>query len=178
MGGERLHGPTLLGLLIGLVGAALLFSPAGHSIDANTVKGCLILQLGCFCWNAGSLLQRRAKNATHPIVSGAIQQLAAGLAFLIPALLIPEHPIVWSTRGVSAMLYLVVFGSLVGYSSYIYVLEKLPVAVVSIYTYVNPVVAMILGWLIYAEPLGTREWMAMAIIFAGVAIVKQFGQKH
>ncbi len=175
-GGDRLHAPTLFGLFIGLCGAALLFSPTGHAVDANTWKGFLILQLGCFCWNAGSLLQRRYKTQTNPIISGAVQQLAAGLAFLLPALLAPEHPIVWTTRGLSALLYLVMFGSIVGYSSYIYALEKLPVAVVSIYNYINPVVAMILGWMIYREPLGAREWLAMAVIFAGVAIVKKFGQ--
>lgn len=173
-GGEKLHAPAVAGLLIGLCGAALLFSPTGHAISAATVEGFLILQLGCFCWNAGSIAQRLSKTIAHPVVSGAVQQLAAGIAFLLPALLAPEHPIVWTTRGVSALAYLVIFGSIVGYSSYVYCLEKLPVVVVSIYTYVNPVVALILGWLIYREPLGLREWSAMAVIFAGVAIVKRF----
>lgn len=173
-GGDKLHAPTVAGLLIGLCGAAILFTPTGHPIGAETVKGFLILQVGCFCWNAGSISQRLSKTVAHPVVSGAVQQLAAGIAFLLPALIVPEHPIVWTTRGVLALLYLVVFGSIVGYSSYIYALEKLPVAVVSIYTYVNPVVALILGWLIYREPLGAREWSAMAVIFLGVAIVKRF----
>ena len=175
-GGDKLHAPTVAGLLIGLCGAAILFTPTGHPIGAETIKGFLILQLGCFCWNAGSISQRLSKTVAHPVVGGAVQQLAAGIAFLLPALLAPEHPIVWTSRGVLALLYLVVFGSIVGYSSYVYALEKLPVAVVSIYTYVNPVVALLLGWLIYREPLGAREWSAMAVIFAGVAIVKRFGK--
>ena len=74
----------------------------------------------------------------------------------------------------AALLYLVIFGSIVGYSSYMYALEKLPVALVSIYTYINPIVAVALGWLFYREPFGWREAAAMAIIFAGVAVVKRY----
>ncbi len=66
-----------------------------------------------------------------------------------------------------------IFGSIVGYSSYVVALERLPVAVVSIYNYVNPVVAVILGWLFYREPFGLREAAAMLVIFAGVAMVKR-----
>jgi drug/metabolite transporter (DMT)-like permease len=75
---------------------------------------------------------------------------------------------------VGAILYLVVFGSIVGYSAYVYALSHLTVAVVSIYSYINPVVAVFLGWLFYREPFGGREALAMAIIFAGVALVKTF----
>jgi len=78
-----------------------------------------------------------------------------------------------SARGVGAVAYLVVFGSIVGYSSYVYALEHLPVAVLSIYNYINPVVAVILGWLVYRESFGSRELIAMLIIFAGVAMVKR-----
>jgi drug/metabolite transporter (DMT)-like permease len=74
------------------------------------------------------------------------------------------------------MAYLVVFGSIVGYSSYIYAMSHLRVAVVSIYSYVNPVVAVVLGWLFYREPFGGREALATAIIFSGVALVKRYGK--
>jgi drug/metabolite transporter (DMT)-like permease len=80
-------------------------------------------------------------------------------------------------RGVLALGWLVVFGSIVGYSAFVYVMEKLPVSVVSIYTYVNPVVAVILGWLFYREPFGLREAVGMAVIFVGVAVVKRFSAK-
>lgn len=77
----------------------------------------------------------------------------------------------------AAILYLMVFGSIVGYSAYIYALSHLSVAVVSIYPYINPVVAVILGWLFYREPFGVREAVAMAIIFAGVTLVKTFSPR-
>jgi drug/metabolite transporter (DMT)-like permease len=178
--GERLHFPTIAGMLIGTLGAALLVGPGALSqgFGSNLVKGFLALQGGCLCWSIGSLLQRRQTGKTHPVVSGAVQQLAAGLAFLLPALAIPEHPIQWSARGVAALFYLLTFGSIVGYSAYIYAMDKLPVAIVSIYTYINPVVAVALGWLFYREPFGRTEALAMLVIFAGVAVVKTFAQRH
>jgi drug/metabolite transporter (DMT)-like permease len=91
-------------------------------------------------------------------------------------LLVHEHAIHWSLRGVAAIFYLVIFGSIVGYSAYIFALDRLPVAVASIYPYVNSVVAVTLGWLFYREPFGTREAAAMAIIFTGVALVKRYSR--
>jgi drug/metabolite transporter (DMT)-like permease len=79
----------------------------------------------------------------------------------------------WSARGVGALVYLVTFGSIVGYSSYVVALQRLPVAIVSLYNYVNPVVAVILGWLFYREAFGVREAIAMVVIFLGVALVKR-----
>ncbi len=177
-GGERLHGPTIGGMIIGLAGAALLVSPAvrGGSINHALIAGFLTLQLGCAGWCLGSILQKRHATAAHPAVSGGIQQLATGLAVMVPALLFPGNSFHWSNRGVLAILYLVTFGSLVGYSAYIYAMDKLPVALVSVYNYINPVVAVLLGWLFYREPFGWRETVSMAVIFAGVAIVKRFGR--
>jgi drug/metabolite transporter (DMT)-like permease len=71
----------------------------------------------------------------------------------------------------------VTFGSVIGYSAYLYVLDKLPVSVVSTYNYVNPVVAVFLGWLFYRERIGIRELLAMLVIFAGVALVKRYGRQ-
>ena len=70
-----------------------------------------------------------------------------------------------------------VFGSIVGYSAYAYALDRLPVAIVSIYPYVNAVVAVALGWLVYREPFGAKEAAAMAIIFTGVALVKRYTRR-
>ncbi|MGD0201125.1 MAG: EamA family transporter, partial [Bryobacteraceae bacterium] len=117
---------------------------------------------------------RRQQTRAHPIVTGAVQQLAAGLVFIPLALLIPQQPMHPTFRGVTAICYLIVFGSIVGYSAYIYALSHLSVAVVSIYSYVNPVVAVFLGWLFYREPFGLREATAMVIILVGVAIVKRY----
>ena len=175
-GGDRLHLPTMAGIVIGFTGVLILIAPAAMNSPAGPelLKGFLVLQMGCLCWCLGSLLQRRQPTKAHPFVSGAVQQLATGLAFLPLALLVPQHAISWNARGLWAIAYLVVFGSIVGYSAFVYILEHLPVPIVSTYTYVNPVVAVFLGWLFYKEPFGTREMIAMAAVFIGVAIVKYF----
>jgi drug/metabolite transporter (DMT)-like permease len=165
-------------MAVGLGGAALLFTPeTGARIDAKLVTGFLLLQLGMAGWSFGSIYQRRQGGLAHPVVTGAVQQLAAGLAFIPLALFVPEHPVHWGTRGVFGLVYLVLFGSIVGYSAYAYALDRLPVAIVSIYPYVNAVVAVTLGWLFYREPFGRKEALAMAVIFAGVAIVKRYSRK-
>jgi len=178
-GGERLHAPTLLGMLVGLAGTALLVAPNAiqQGFAGPSLRGFLLLQLGCSGWALGSILQRRHVTRAHPVVSGAVQQLATGLVFLGPAFLTKTQPIHWTPRSMAAVAYLVTFGSVVGYSAYLYALDKLPVSVVSIYNYVNPIVAVFLGWLFYSERIGFREIVSMLVIFAGVALVKRYGHQ-
>jgi drug/metabolite transporter (DMT)-like permease len=173
-GGEPLHGPTINGLLVGGAGVAFLVGPEITGIGANHVLlgGFLLQQLGCAGWSIGSILQRRQSSRAHSFVSGAVQQLATGLAYAIPAILRRE-PIHWTTRGTGALIYLVIFGSIVGYSAYIFAMDRLPVAIASIYVYVNPIVAVILGWLVYRERFGWREGIAAAIVLVGVAMIKR-----
>jgi drug/metabolite transporter (DMT)-like permease len=178
-GGERLHAPTIGGMAVGLAGAALLFTPdaSASAVDRNLLNGFLILQLGMAGWSFGSIFQRRHAGKAHPVIAGGVQQLAAGLILAPFALIIPEHPVHWTMRGVLALMYLVVFGSVVGYSAYAYALDRLPVAIVSIYPYINAVVAVGLGWLFYREAFGVRELIAMTIIFASVAVVKKYARQ-
>jgi drug/metabolite transporter (DMT)-like permease len=173
-GGVKLHAPTIFGMAIGFTGTALLFLPGLGStgFSTRTLAGFLILQVGCIAWCLGSILQRRQLTRAHPVVTGAVQQIASSLAFVPLAWVVPHGPIVWHARAIWAVAYLVVFGSIVGYSAYAYAIAKLPVAIVSIYPYVNSIVAVALGWLFYREPFGSREFLAMVIIFAGVGIVK------
>jgi len=174
--GERLHLPAIIGMLIGLAGTVVLVSrdALGQGANGGLLSGFLLLQLGCCGWAIGSILQRRYATTAHPVVSGAVQQLATGLAAAVPAFLLSPRIPHFTTRGVLGLAWLVVFGSIVGYSAFVYVMDKLPVSVVSIYNYVNPAVAVILGWLFYREPFGAREAVGMAIIFVGVAVVKRF----
>jgi len=172
MGGEALQTPTILGMAIGFAGSALLLLPGAGALGHSTLAGFAIMQVGVFSWSLGSLVQRRQPMRAHPIVIGAVQQLAAGLFYIPVVAFVPEAPIVFSQRSVLALLYLVVFGSIVGYSAFIFAMDRLPVAVVSVYPYINAVVAMAMGWLFFREPFGLREVTAMLIIFAGVAVVK------
>lgn len=177
-GGERLHLPTILGMLVGLGGTLLLVAPSAiqQGFSGPMLKAFLLLQLGCCGWAFGSILQRRHTTKAHPVVSGAVQQLATGVVFLIPAIATHAKPIVWTGRSAGAIVYLVIFGSIVGYSAYIYALDKLPVSLVTLYNYINPVVALGLGWLFYRERIGLREIAAMLVIFTGVALVRRYSR--
>jgi drug/metabolite transporter (DMT)-like permease len=177
-GGERLHAPTAGAMLVGLLGACLLFTPdpGPHPFNHNLIYGFLVLQIGMAGWCFGSIYQRRKSGKAHPVIAGGVQQLAAGLILAPFAIAIPHDPIHWSTRGVSAILYLVFFGSIIGYSAYAYAMDRLPVAIASVYPYVNSVVAVALGWLFYREPFGIRETVSMVVIFSSVALVKRYSR--
>ncbi len=171
--GEKLHWPTARAMLIGVAGVAFLVSGRGTlGSNPRAIQAFLLLQLGCAGWSLGSIAQRKATSKAHPFISGAVQQFAIGIVFAIPAILRRE-PIHWTTRGTLAVIYLMIFGSIVGYSAYIFAMDRLPVAVASIYTYVNPIVAVLLGWVMYHEQFGVREGIAMTIIFVGVWMVKR-----
>jgi drug/metabolite transporter (DMT)-like permease len=179
-GGEGLHAPTIGGMAVGLLGASLLFTPepgTPSAINHNLLNGFLLLQIGMAGWSFGSIYQRRQTGKAHPVIAGGMQQLAAGLILAPFALAVPEHPIHWSVRGVAALFYLVIFGSIVGYSAFVYALDRLPVAIVSVYPYVNAIVAVALGWLFYRERFGMREAIAMIVIFASVGVVKRYSRK-
>jgi drug/metabolite transporter (DMT)-like permease len=174
-GGERLHFSAIRGMLVGLAGVAFLIAPAAFASATDSqalLKGFVTLQIGAAVWSVGSISQRRLATRAHPIVSGAVQQFATGLAFVIPALL-QSRSAVWDAKGIGAVVYLAIFGGVIGYSAFIFSMDRLPVAMVSIYTYVNPIIAVLLGWLFYREAFGWREAVAMLIIFAGVAMVKR-----
>ena len=175
-GGERLHAPTIGAMTLGLLGSCVLVTPdlGPQAVNHNLVKGFLILQIGMAGWCFGSIYQRRQSGRAHPAIAGGVQQLAAGLALAPFTVIIPQGPVHWSARGVAALFYLVIFGSIVGYSAYAYAMDRLPVAIVSVYPYVNAMVAVALGWLFYREPFGPRETLAMAVIFASVALVKRY----
>lgn len=173
-GGEPLHAPTVGALAIGAAGAALLVAPdsAGPSIsDGKLLAGFALIQLGYASWGAGSILQRRLEAKANPIVSAGVQQFATGVAFAAPALLGPHTH--WTVRGAGATLYLAIFGGAIGYSAYVIAVTRLPVAITSIYSYINPIVAVLLGVWLYGEQFTGREAVAMVTIFIGVALVKR-----
>lgn len=179
-GGEKLHGPTIIGLLIGFLGVLGLVAPAAWSFitggefasGGGIVLGFLVLQLSGASWALGSLLQRNRKVRVHPFVLAGVQQVATGIAFILPAMVEPQHA-TWTTRAMGAVFYLAIFGGIVGYGCYMTALSRLPLAIVSIYTYINPVVAVFLGWFAYSEPFGVREAAAMVVIFLGVWLVRR-----
>jgi drug/metabolite transporter (DMT)-like permease len=165
---------TVGGLFVGVFGVAYMIYPAAmhEGMSGNTWPGFLLIQLSAAGWTFGSLLQKRVHSHAPPFVSGAVQQFAAGIAFIVSGASFEKMPAVVGTRATLAVAYLVVFGSIVGYSAFIYVVKNLPVAIASTYYFVNPLVAVSLGWLFFREPFGMRSAIAMLIVFAGIGIVR------
>ncbi|WP_031497072.1 EamA family transporter [Bryobacter aggregatus] len=174
-GGEKFRPKALLGMLIGFSGAVGLVAPEALrlGIHGNMVKGFLFLQLSCFGWSLGSILQKRRPEKTNPILVGGIQQFSVGIAVGLLAILNGDWAIRPTPQVLGAVLYLALFGSILAYSAYLYSLQHLPVAIASIYTYVNPVVAITLGWLVYREEFGWGQFGAMWVVFLGVWLVKR-----
>lgn len=176
-GDHRPHAATVRGLIIGIVGVAVLVVPTAskQGFGSATVIGFLLLQLGCVGWVTGALLQKRLNSSAHPFVTGAVQQFATGVFFTGLASAFEKMPTHVTARAAGGMLYLIVVGAVVGYSAFVFAMDRLPPTVVSIYTFVNPVVAVCLGWLAFREPFGWRELIAMLLIFVGIAVVKFSG---
>jgi drug/metabolite transporter (DMT)-like permease len=179
---ERLRGTTdrltprkKLGMLIGFLGVAILVLPAldPRGINFMFLAGAGVLQLGSICWNYGSLRSKYHPIPASPLVSAGMQMLVGGLVVLMIGFARGEAASFHFTpRTLTAFLYLLVFGSVIAYGAYVYALAKLPTSTVSLYAYVNPAVAVFLGWLILGEPLGWSSLVAMIVIFAGVAMVQ------
>jgi drug/metabolite transporter (DMT)-like permease len=165
-----------VGLAIGIAGVVVLIWPElrhPNVLGHRELWWSLALQLGSFSWALGSVLSKKWQTAaTDPFGAIAWQMVFAGIANLIFALLV-EKPsnVTWTFRGVAAILYLVVCGSWIGYTAYIWLLQHVPTSKVSTYAYVNPVVAVFLGWLVLHERIDRYILMGSAIIVASVVLV-------
>lgn len=174
--GHRLSLANGIGLLAGLAGVVLLVWPevAGPlPVNREFLWGVVTLQLGSISWAAGSIYVVSRRALVPPLMGAGLQMLAGGIVMLLIGTLLGE----WARlspdrRGWEAFLYLLVFGSLVGYVAFVYALQHLPVAKVSLYGYVNPIVAVIVGALILDERFGLREAAATAIVLGSVALAR------
>ena len=175
-GGEYLRARHLAGLLIGFGGIILLTS-SGAKLEGVSNRqflfGVLAIQGSCCGWTVGSAYAKRHNRHEDVFAATATQMLLGGAWLILVGTAANEWPH-WhyTLRSTLAMLYLLIVGSLVGYVSYAYALKYLPVSIVSLYAYVNPVIAVVLGALILKEPFTPRMVIAIAIIFAAMWIVR------
>lgn len=139
------------------------------------VLGAAALVVASASWAAGSIFSRQAPMPPAPFLSTAMQMLTGGAALLAIGMLSGEpwafDPAAVSARSLFGWLYLIVFGSIVGFSAYVWLLRASTPAAVSTYAYVNPVVAVLLGWLLAGEELTVRMLVAAAVIVSGVALI-------
>lgn len=176
-GGRRPAAPVFVGLALGLVGLGLLVGPDAMHGDGEAVStiGAVVLIAGSLSWAIGSLFTRQAPRPTTSINGSGTQMFAGGLCLLVAGTLGGEltrldlaHV---APRSWLGFVYLVTFGSLIGFTAYFYLLSHTTAAKAATYAYVNPVVAVLLGWAFAHEPLTTRTVLAASVILAGVAII-------
>lgn len=174
-GGTRPTGRTLLGLLVGFAGIVVLVGPGALGSDGVDLSGAGLVMLGSLAWAGGSIYSRGADLPKSALLATGMEMLWGGLWLTLAGVLTGElgrvDPSAFSTESILAYLYLVVFGSLVGFSAYIWLLGVSTPARVSTYAYVNPVVAVLLGWWFLDEPLTARVLGAAAIIVLAVAVI-------
>jgi len=167
------------GLLLGVFGLILLSAPdASTGSDGINPLGVGILVLASLSWSIGSLYSRRAAMPANPLMSTAMEMLAGGVLMMLAGVLTGQTGEVQlaalSIRSLAALAYLIVFGSLVAFSAYVWLLQVSTPARVATYAFVNPVVAVFLGWALAGEPLTPRVLMvAAAIVIAVILITTQ-----
>ncbi|MCL5263700.1 MAG: drug/metabolite exporter YedA [Chloroflexi bacterium] len=175
--GTRPSAGLVARIVLGFAGVALLLEPAdlpGSSFAVDQV-GAAVIMLASASWATGSLYARRARLPAAPLLTTAMEMLAGGSLLLVAGSVMGEwatlHSVHVSLRSILSVGYLIVFGSLVGFTAYIWLLRVATPARVSTYAYVNPVVAVILGWALAGEPLTPRTLMAAAVIVAAVVMI-------
>jgi drug/metabolite transporter (DMT)-like permease len=174
--GTRPTLPVWIGLALGFAGLALLVGPdVAHGTGGLTVLTVGALIAATWLWSAGSLYGRYAATPAEPFTASAIQ-MVTGSGWLLLASLIAGEPFRFdfasvSTASLGAWTYLTLVGSLVGFTAFVWLMQHSTPAKVYTYTYVNPIVAVFLGWLILDEHVDSRIFLAAAVIIAGVAII-------
>lgn len=175
-GGVRPGGRVAVGLAMGLAGIALLVGPGelagGKGVD---LVGAAVLLFASLSWAVGSLYSRRAGLPSSPLLATAMEMLTGGLLLLLAGLIAGQAAALdlgrISLQSVVALGYLIVFGSLVAFTAYVWLLRVTLPAQAATYAYVNPVVAVFLGWALGGEPLTARTLLAAAVIIGAVVII-------
>lgn len=181
---QRPNWKVLLGVLIGLVGVAMLVGDGlrtnGHS-RSSLIAGGVVL-LAAFSWAAGSVYSNRRPLKVSTLMSAGMQMISGGFLLLLLAVATGDPARLnlanasWTSIG--AFFYLLIFGSLVGFTAYSWLLNNVAPARAATYAYVNPVVAVLLGWLIASEPLTKQMLVAAAVIIGSVILITTFGREH
>ncbi len=175
-GGQRPAFQVLGGVLLGVVGIVLLIGPGQLNTGARVDGlGTALLLLASFSWALGSIYSGQTNMPKSPVMSSGVEMVAGGLALVLLGLATGEPAQVnlsaISPRSILSFVYLIIFGSLIGYTSYSWLLHNAPPALVSTYAYVNPVVAVFLGWAFAGEALTPQIIIGATVIIISVAII-------
>jgi len=179
---NRNEQPTWLvtfGSLTSLAGIILVFSEfLSDFVNPSYRVGILLIFTATLTWAMGSILTKRTIENSNPFLNAGLQMFFGGL-FCLPFSLAFDnlHHIVWTNEVFFALTYLILIGSITGFSMYVYTLSKLPITIASLYSYINPLVAVVLGWLILDEKLNLKIGIAFLITVSGIYLVN-FGYQQ
>jgi drug/metabolite transporter (DMT)-like permease len=178
-GGEAITLRRLLGLVVGFGGIVMLVWPEIRfdGTGGGFLGGVIAAQIACVGWAVGSSYARHRgrghASGENVLATAAFEMLFGGMALLVASLVLQETArLTFTPRTASALLYLIFVGAIAGFSAYAYALKHLPVATVSLYAYVNPVIAVVLGTLVLKEPFSVRMIGAALVVFVGIALVR------
>ncbi|MCU1385997.1 MAG: hypothetical protein JWL71_4694 [Acidobacteria bacterium] len=181
--GEPISVRRLLGLVIGFGGIVMLVWPEiSVGGDRGFLGGVVAAQIACVGWAVGSSYARQRgrgrASEENVLATAGFEMLFGGIALLIVSLALHEPArLTFTPRTSGALLYLIVVGAIGGFSAYAYALKHLPVATVSLYAYVNPIIAVVLGIVVLREPFNARMLGAAAVVFAGIVLVNSEGPR-
>ena len=169
---ERISGGTLVGVAVGFTGVALRVLPGNRPAGADSIAVGMLLAASAF-WAAGSFFSKSLPLPKDPFVSTSTQMLAGGAVLLIAGAVTGESfaGVELTSSAVAAFAYLVVAGSLLAFTAYVWLLANAPISKVATYAYVNPVVAIFLGWIILSEAITATTLVGAAVIVASVAFI-------
>jgi drug/metabolite transporter (DMT)-like permease len=176
---EKPNALVLLGVTLGLFGIVLIFSEHLKDLsDARYILGIFFTFVAVLAWAGASIWIKKKGSATNIFLNAGLQMFFGGLWLYPLSLAFDDYTrISWSAESIYPLIYLIVFGSIVAYLSYSYALRKLPMTIVSLYAYINPLVAVLLGWIVLSEKLNGQIFLAFLITITGIYLVNKGYQR-
>jgi drug/metabolite transporter (DMT)-like permease len=181
--GDAITARRVIGLVVGFAGIVMLVWPELRfdGSGAGFLGGVISAQVACAGWAVGSSYARKRgrghASEENVLATAAFEMLFGGFALLIASLALHETArLTFTPRTAGALAYLIFVGAIGGFSAYAYALKHLPVATVSLYAYINPIIAVILGTLVLSEPFDIRMLLAAAVVFVGIVLVRSTGK--
>lgn len=172
--GQKIHKKSLFGVLLGIIGIYLLVSQQDITNAENSLLGILMIATCILSWAFASIFVSKAKMHTSYFVNSGYQMFTAGILLSIGSLIVGEEwksPLLWKTTTISSMILLVVFGSIVAFTAFNFLLKKVSPEKVATSSYVNPLMALLLGWYVLDEKITLQSIIAAIILLVGVYFI-------
>ncbi len=174
---ERLTGRTIFGLALGIVGVALLMRAEAGSDQPHLLLGCLVILLGALSWACGVIYTRNRALPKDPVARAGMAATSGALLLLLGSIITGEigraHVASFSARSLWALAYLIVFGTIIAFTTYTWLLDHCSPTLVSTHTYANPIIAVLLGWLLAGEAMDSRVLLAGLITLLAVFLISR-----